>query len=122
MPNRAGLDNAGQDNAGPDNAVPCRAVPDNAVPDNAVPDSAVPSRAVPGAELSRVLNRAAAAASGLRPPANGRAQPPKRQLLIIVNPAPRALKLKRHRGGERWGISYCLVISLFCSCYSLGES
>lgn len=39
-----------------------------------------------------------------------------------VSLAFRALKLNRRRAGEGWGIIYCLVISLFCSCWSLGES
>lgn len=96
------------------------------------PGSPPPSRggggAGPGARsgaerraLSVVLKGAAAAAPGLRPPANG-GQDAGALTFNYVNPTFGALKLNRHRTGEGWGIIYCLVISLFCSCCSLGES
>lgn len=87
-----------------------------------------PGRAGPGVPegaerraLSVVLKRAAVAAPGLRPPENA-TQDCEALTFNYVNPTFRALKLNRHRNGEGWGIIYCLVISLCCSCCSYRES
>lgn len=82
-----------------------------------VPDRALTGNAGRGAELSVVLKRLL----GLGPPENG-TQDSQDLTFNYVNPTSRALKLNRHQTGEGWGIIYCLVISLFCSCYFLGES